>query len=249
MKKIFKLMMVLVAGLVLVSCGGNDKSNEVKTKELLIGTNAEYKPYEYMEGDKIVGFDIDFMEEIAKSLGYTIKWKNMSFEGLVPALQGKKVDLVIAGMTPTEERMKNVDFTQVYYSSKQSVLTLDSAMVENIDDLKGAKIGVQLGTLQEGIAGGIEGTEVKRYNSFTGAVLDLKQDKIDAVIVGSVVAKPYLDNNPELKLAFNIDDSSDGSAIALRKGQEELLEELNKAIDDIKESGKYQELVSKYFNN
>ncbi|MGB6129228.1 MAG: basic amino acid ABC transporter substrate-binding protein [Psychrilyobacter sp.] len=243
MKKIMTLVGILMM-VILVGCG----KEEVQTKKLYIGTNAEYKPYEYIENGEITGFDIEFMEELAKNLGYEIEWKNLSFDGLLPALQTKKIDMVIAGMTPTEERKKAIDFTDIYYSSAQAILVNeDTTGIKNLDDLKGKKVGVQLGTIQETIANEIEGVELKRYNSFTGAILELNSKKIDAVIVGEVVANNYLENNKKLKLAGLLDERQDGSAIALGKGNPKLISELNEEIKKMKKSGKYQELINKYF--
>jgi len=243
MKKIMTLVGILMM-VILVGCG----KEEVQTKKLYIGTNAEYKPYEYIENGEITGFDIEFMEELAKNLGYEIEWKNLSFDGLLPALQTKKIDMVIAGMTPTEERKKAIDFTDIYYSSAQAILVNeDTTGIKTLDDLKDKKVGVQLGTLQETIANEIEGVELKRYNSFTGAILELNSKKIDAVIVGEVVANNYLENNKKLKLAGLLDERQDGSAIALGKGNPKLISELNEEIKKMKKSGKYQELINKYF--
>jgi len=243
MKKIINLVGILIM-VVLVGCG----KEEVQTKKLYIGTNAEYKPYEYIENEKLVGFDIEFMEELAKNLGYEIEWKNMSFDGLLPALQTKKIDMVIAGMTPTEERKKAVDFTDTYYNSAQAILVnKDTYGIKSLNDLKEKTVGVQLGTIQETMATEIKGVKVKRYNSFTGAILELKNKKVDAVIVGGVVANNYLENNPKLKLAALLEDKQDGSAIAMNKGNEKLILELNEEIKKMKESGKYQELINKHF--
>lgn len=243
MKKLINLIGILMM-IVLVGCG----KEEEQTKKLYIGTNAEYKPYEYIENGEITGFDIEFMEALAENLGYEIEWKNLSFDGLLPALQTQKIDVVIAGMTPTEERKKAIDFTDIYYSSAQAILVNeDTYGIKILNDLKGKVVGVQLGTIQETMANEIEGVEIKRYNSFTGAILELNNKKIDAVIVGEVVANNYLENNKKLKLAGLLDERQDGSAIALGKGQQKLISDLNEEIKKMKKSGKYQELINKYF--
>lgn len=246
MKKIMTIITVLMMVL-LTACGAKEEDKKI----LYVGTNAEYKPYEYLENGEIVGFDIDLMEEIGASLGYEIKWTNMSFDGLVPALQTGKVDMVIAGMTPTEDRKKAVDFTEIYYSTKQAILVNKDAGKEIASqaDLAGKVVGVQLGTIQEKIAEGLGAKEIKSYNSFTGAILDLNEDKIDAVIVGDVVAKPYLANNPKLEVGTIIDENEDGSAIAMKKGSKDMIIKLNAELEKIKTSGKYDELVTKYFSN
>ena len=240
MKKIMVLILMLI---VLIGCG---KEKDINI--LVVGTNAEYKPYEYLDGDKLVGFDIELMEELAKNMGYKIEWKNMSFDGLIPALQAKKIDAIIAGMTPTPERAKAVDFTDIYYSSSQAIIVgKENNEIKSLEDLKGKTVGVQLGTIQETMASKIDVKKIKRYNSFSGAILELNAKKIDAVIIGGVVADHYLENNNNLKLGALLEDQQDGSAIALGKGKKELVEQLNQGINKIKESGKYEELVNKYF--
>lgn len=248
MKKIMTIMIAMMMVL-LTACGEKVEESNV----IYVGTNAEYKPYEYLENGEIVGFDIDLMEEVGKSLGYEIEWTNMSFDGLLPALQSGKIDMIIAGMTPTEERKKAVDFTDIYYSSGQAVLVNKETGkgIATYDDLKGKVVGVQMGSMQEKIAGDLGASEIKRYNSFTGAVLDLNEDKLDYVIVGGAVAENYLATNPKIAQAMMIDmeGSADGSAIALKKGSSEMVAKLNSAITEIKSSGKYDELIVKYFSN
>ncbi|HAS79325.1 MAG TPA: basic amino acid ABC transporter substrate-binding protein [Fusobacteriaceae bacterium] len=249
-----KLMVGILMVVALIGCGEKKEVENTTTKEvkkIYVGTNAEYKPYEYIEDGKMTGFDIELMEALAKNLGYEIEWNNMSFDGLLPALQTQKIDMVIAGMSPTEERKKAVDFTNIYHSGGQSVLVnKDDIDIKTAKDLKGKSIGVQLGSLQEGIASKIEGTEVKFYNSFTGAVLELNAQKIDAVIVGDIVADNYLKNNKNLKkisLSAEQQKGTNGIAIALEKGHTELLKSLNDGIEELKSNGKYQELLNRYF--
>ena len=244
MNKMMNILLVVVA-VIFTGCGGSTEESKV----LYVGTNAEYKPYEYLENGKIVGFDIELMEALGESLGYEVQWNNMSFDGLLPALQSGKVDVVIAGMSPTEERKKAVDFTDIYYSTAQALLVNKevNGELKSAEELSGKVVGVQLGTIQEKIAMDLGAGEVKSYNSFTGAILDLNEDKIDAVIVGDAVAKPYLDNNPKLVKATIVEGTDDGSAIAMKKGSEGMIAKLNTEIVNLKESGKYQELVEKYF--
>ena len=249
-----KLMVGILMVVALIGCGEKKEVENTTTKEvkkIYVGTNAEYKPYEYIEDGKMTGFDIELMEALAKNLGYEIEWNNMSFDGLLPALQTQKIDMVIAGMSPTEERKKAVDFTNIYHSGGQSVLVnKEDTEFKTAEDLKGKSIGVQLGSLQEGIASKIDGTEVKFYNSFTGAVLELNAKKIDAVIVGDIVADNYLKNNKNLKkisLSAEQQKGTNGIAIALEKGHTELLKSLNDGIEELKSNGKYQELLNKYF--
>lgn len=218
-------------------------------KKLYVGTNAEFKPYEYLEGDKIVGFDIELMEAMAEEAGYTIKWNNMSFDGLLPALQMGKIDAVIAGMSPTAERKKAVDFTKSYLNFETGHAVIVRENEENIlknEDLKDKTVGVQLGTKQEELAKGY-GANIVRYDSFTGALLALKQNKIEAVVLDEQSAGKYIENLGGVKVADVIHDSDPGEAVAVKKGDTKLVEELNAAFDEVVESGKYNEILEKYF--
>ncbi|MBZ4684160.1 MAG: arginine/lysine/histidine transporter system substrate-binding protein [Fusobacteriaceae bacterium] len=240
MKKI--LTLVVLATLFLVGCGGNTE------KTYVVGTNAEFPPFEYMEGDKIVGFDIELIELLSKEAGIKYEIKDMSFDGLLPALQTKKIDLVVSGMTATEERKKTVNFTKSYYSTSQVIIVReDENNIKSFDDLKGKKAGVMLGFTGDLIVSDIEGVNVKKYNASYAAILDLKANKIDAVVLDSEPAKNYVKQNKGIKVIEGVSVTEE-YAIALRKEDKELLEKLNKAFDTIKSNGEYKKLYDKYFN-
>lgn len=218
-------------------------------KKLYVGTNAEFKPYEYLEGDKIVGFDIELMEAIAKEACYTVKWNNMTFDGLLPALQMGKIDAVIAGMSPTPERQKAVDFSKPYLNFKTGHAVIVREEEKNIvkkEDLNGKRVGVQLGTKQEDLAKGLGGNVV-RYDSFTGSLLALKQNKVDAVVLDEQSAGKYLKTMNGVKVTDVIYDEDPGESIAVKKGNTKLIEEFNSAFDKVVESGEYYEILQKYF--
>ena len=139
MKKLIILFMMILSTL------------SFAAKKLYVGTNAEFKPYEYLEGDKITGFDIDFMDAIGKEIGYEVHWVNMGFDGLLPALQMNKVDAVIAGMSQTPERQKAVDFSMPYMFTKSEhyVIVNENSSIVKKEELKDKKVGVQIGTIQE----------------------------------------------------------------------------------------------------
>jgi polar amino acid transport system substrate-binding protein len=245
--KRFMLLVTLLTLVVLGGCGKKEVVQEEK-KVLYVGTNAEYKPFEYLEEGKIVGFDAELMEKILENLGYEMEWKNMSFDGLIPALQSEKLDLIIAGMTPTDARKKAVDFSDSYLTTNQSFVILEgNEELKTLDDLKNKKLGVQLGTAQETIARDVEGSKITAYTSITAAILDLQSEKVDAVVLENLVALPYIKNNKGLK-KIDIDELPKADvAIAINKGNEELLENINKEINNLKENGFYDEIFNKYF--
>lgn len=218
-------------------------------EKLYVGTNAEFKPYEYLEDGKMVGFDIDLMTEICKELGYEIEWSNMSFDGLLPALQMEKIDAVIAGLTQTPERAKAVNFSIPYmfiFSSKHLVLVNENEGIEKASELKGKKIGIQLGAIQEQFVNELEG-KAQVYDSWTGALMDLKAGKIDAVIIDELTSVAYLKNMDGIKKIETLVDEQPAASIALRKGEDELTEKINAAIIKIRDNGEYLKLLEKYF--
>lgn len=217
-------------------------------KKLYVGTNAEFPPYEYLEGNKIVGFDVELMELLGEKIGYTIVWRNMTFDGLIPALQTDKIDAIIAGMGQTEDRRKAVDFSNPYlfFEAPHLVLVGDSSPLKAKEELKGKIVGVQLGSLQEQFAIDL-GAEVRNYNSFLGALLDLKNNKIDGVIMSEESGKGYLKSIDGIKIVDTIKDDIPGASIAFKKGSTTLVQEINEALNNLKGSEEYNNLVIKYF--
>ena len=236
MKKLIILFMMIISTL---SFAG---------KKLYVGTNAEFKPYEYLEGDKITGFDIDFMDAIGKEIGYEVHWVNMGFDGLLPALQMKKVDAVIAGMSQTPERQKAVDFSMPYMFTKSEhyVIVNENSTIVKKEELKDKKVGVQIGTIQEEFTIALGGIP-QIYNAWTGALMDLQQDKISAVIIADVSGNAYLENMKGLKKVDIVVDSQPGASIAFRKGETDLVKAVNEAILKLRYDGTYLQLLEKYF--
>lgn len=236
MKKLIILFMMIISTL---SFAG---------KKLYVGTNAEFKPYEYLERDKITGFDIDFMDAIGKEIGYEVHWVNMGFDGLLPALQMKKVDAVIAGMSQTPERQKAVDFSMPYMFTKSEhyVIVNENSTIVKKEELKDKKVGVQIGTIQEEFTIALGGIP-QIYNAWTGALMDLQQDKISAVIIADVSGNAYLENMKGLKKVDIVVDSQPGASIAFRKGETDLVKAVNEAILKLRDDGTYLQLLEKYF--
>ena len=241
MKKFVKslLMGALVLSLS-VSAMAKDK--------IFVGTNAEFPPFEYLEKGEVTGFDIELVNEIGKVMDADVKVLDMSFDGLLPALQMKKVDLVIAGMTATEERKKTVSFTQPYYTASQVIIVKEgNNSIKSFDDLKGKKVAVMLGFTGDTIVSEIEGVNVERFNAAYAGIMALQADKVEAVVLDSEPAKNYVKQNPGLVLA-EADAEQEEYAIALRKNDKALLEKVEKALAELKANGKYDALIKKYFN-
>ncbi|HKM22449.1 MAG TPA: transporter substrate-binding domain-containing protein, partial [Lachnospiraceae bacterium] len=210
-----------------------------------MATNAEFPPYEYYEGDEVVGIDAEIAAAIAEELGMEFKIEDMAFDSIIAAVQSGKADIGVAGMTVNEDRLKNVNFSTPYTESAQVIIVKDGSAVATPDDLTGKKVGVQLGTTGDIYAGDIADATVERYNKGFEAVQALLQDKIDAVIIDREPAKVFVTQNEGLVIVdeeFTVEDY----AIAISKDNEELLAKINDALAKLEESGKLQEIKDKY---
>ncbi|MEH1739036.1 basic amino acid ABC transporter substrate-binding protein [Fusobacterium varium] len=241
MKKLFKS---LVMGAMVLSLSVTAFAKE----KVYVGTNAEFPPFEYLENGEIKGFDMELVNEIGKILDADIKIVDMAFDGLLPALQMKKVDLVIAGMTANEERMKTVSFTQPYYTASQVIIVKEgNDSIKSFNDLKGKKVGVMLGFTGDMVVSEIEGVKIERFNAAYAGIMALQAGKVEAVVLDSEPAKNYVAQNKGLVLA-DADAEQEEYAIAVRKNDKALLEKVEKALKEIKENGTYDKLLQKYFN-
>ncbi|WP_304331293.1 basic amino acid ABC transporter substrate-binding protein [Brachyspira innocens] len=242
---IFKIIIALSIILtVFIGCQKKEEKNK-----LYVGTNAEFEPFEYREGDNIVGFDIDLINEIAKLIGAEIEVVDMQFDGLLPALEAKKIDLIVAGMTATEERKKFVNFSEPYYNSKQSIVVLsNNTDITTFDNFAGKKVGVVLGYTGDILVSEMTNVEVQKFNATSETILALKSQKVDAVVLDYEPAKNYVAQNKELKL-IETDSATEEYSIAMRKDDTELLTKVNDALKTLKENGTYETLLGKYFAN
>ncbi|KGG80696.1 amino acid ABC transporter [Caloranaerobacter azorensis H53214] len=249
-KNIAKLIAILLIIPIILSLSGCSQKTELEKKEsklssikktgkIIIGTSADFPPYEFHKEinnkDEIVGFDISIAKEIAKDIGVKLEIKDMNFDGLLAALQAGKIDFVIAGMNPTEERKKKVDFSKVYYTTVQGIIVRaeDKDKIKSLEDLKDKIIGVQKGSIQEKIAKKqITGSKIKAIGKVSDLILQLKNNKIDALIVEESVGKAYISKNKDLKLLdIKIKAEDDGFAVAVKKGNTDLLEAINNTLD------------------
>ncbi|ERJ12649.1 transporter substrate-binding domain-containing protein [Haloplasma contractile] len=245
-KKGFKLLGVLsiiLFSLVATACSTGEqyenKLEEIKANgKIVLGTSADYPPYEFhaiIDGkDTIVGFDIEIAKEIAKDLGVDLVIKDMKFDGLLAALDSGNVDFVLAGMTPTKEREENVVFSNIYYTAVQAIVvrTEDVKTVTSLDDLNGKTIGVQKGSIQHGLATEqFTSSKIKALGKLSDLMLELKNDKIDALIVELPVANSYVSKNQDLAVTkLTIGSADGGSAVAIQKGNQELVDSINETL-------------------
>ena len=241
------LKIVIALSIVLAVFVGCQKKEE--KNKIYVGTNAEFEPFEYRDGDKIIGFDIDLINEISKIMGFQFEIVDMQFDGLLPALEAKKIDVIIAGMTATEERKQFVNFSDPYYNSKQSIVVqANNTDITSFDNFTGKKVGVVLGYTGDILVSELPNVEVQKFNTTSETVLALKAQKVDAVVLDYEPAKNYVAQNTELKLV-ETDAATEEYSIAMRKDDTEFLAKVNEALKTIKENGTYDALISKYFAN
>ena len=216
---------------------------------LMVGTNAEFPPFEYVGDDgEPDGFDIALINAVGEKLGVEVKVENMEFDALVSSI-GRKTDVAIAGMTVTDERKQSVDFSEPYFDAVQHVLVPADSTIASYEDLEGKTIGCQLGTTGDFIIEEIEGASDQQYNKAVDAVNDLINGRLDAVIVDSNPAEVFTANYPD-KIR-DLDGETFGFeteqyAIAMPKGDKALAEAINKAINELKADGTFDALIKKY---
>lgn len=239
LSKILCGALAAVMTLSLAGCGGEKKTT------LVMATNAEFPPYEYRDGENFAGIDVEIAQAIAEDMGLELVIEDMQFDSIVPAVQSGKADIGIAGMTVTEDKLQNIDFSISYTTAAQVVIVTNDSPITSPADLEGKTIGVQLGTTGDQYSSEIENATIERYNKGFEAVQALGQNKIDAVIIDREPAKVFVSENEGLKI-LDEDYTVEDYAIAVAKDNQELLEQVNNSLTKLKDSGKLQEIIDKY---
>ena len=246
LKKIVSVLLAAACVFSLAACGSKESSEDSSEKETLVmATNAEFPPYEYHEGDDIVGIDAEIAAAIAEKLGMELKIEDMAFDSIIPAVTAGKADIGVDGMTVTEDRLESVNFSDTYATATQVVIVKEDSDITGPDDLAGKTVGVQLGTTGDIYASDIEDATVEQYNKGFEAVQALTQGKIDAVIIDGEPAKEFVKEAEGLKIldeAFTEEEY----AIAIAKDNTDLEEKINDALGELKDSGKLDEIIAKY---
>lgn len=228
-----------------------------KAGKIVLGTSPDYPPYEFIREvngkSTVVGFDIEIAKEIAKDLGVQLEIKEMDFGGLLTALSAGKIDMVLAGMTPKPERLESADFSNIYYTAVQTLVVKaeDAGKYKAAEDLSGKVVGVQKGSIQVDVAAEqLPKAEAKQLSKITDIVMSLKTGKVQAAIIEGPVAKSYVNANKDLAISevkLNAPDA--GSAVAVDKGNKELIAEINKTLDRLTKAGTIDKLVTEATNS
>lgn len=257
MKKILALVLAAVMVVSLAACGGSAAKEEsasgvptVEAGKLIMATNAAFPPYEYIDDDgkTIVGIDAEIAEMIADELGLELQIEDMEFSSILTAVQTGKCDIGMAGMTVTEERLQNVNFSSTYAKGVQSIIVPEGSDIASPDDLAGKKIGVQESTTGHIYCEDDFGADnVIAYANGATAVQALKDGKVDCVVIDNNPAKEYVKANEGLVLLDTTYVEEDYAA-AISKDNEELLKAFNEVLDAKIADGTVQKILDKYIS-
>lgn len=217
-----------------------------------MSTNAEFEPFEYKDGDSIIGIDAEIGQKIADKLGVQLKINDISFDTLIAELDSGKTNFVAAGMSVTEDRKKNVDFSDSYFNASQAIIVSKDSAIKSRADLNGKKVGVQQGTTGDTFCTNEDGTSdikvgsVERYNKGVDAVTDLINGKIDAVVIDDFPATKFVEKNPDKLVKLGEALTVEEYAIAVKKGDADMLKTVNDVLSEMKSSGELDKIVEKY---
>ncbi len=240
MRKIMYCMILIFSLFILGGCGSD------RDKQLIMVTEAGFAPYEFYENGEIVGVDVEIAREIANAMGKELVVKDVAFDFIINEVQSGKADFGAAGISITDERKEQVDFTIEYTVSNQVVVVRTDSPIQNFDELKDKKIAVQLGTVGEDY---VENTypeaSIVTQKKYLAAAEDVKSGKADCIVMDELPAKELVASNPELKIMDGI-LFSDKYGMVVKKGNTELLNKINEVLTRLMNEGKIEEYILKY---
>lgn len=259
-RSLLVVALILVAA-ILVGCASEPSSvldKIEKDKKVMVGTSADYPPYEYVDdaGNK-TGFDIELMAEIAKRMGVELVWVDMPFDSLVAAVDSGKLDMSISCFNYDEERDKIVDFSEAYYSTEDAfvVRSAFTGTITSPEDVANFKVGVQSGTVQDGwltdnlvTPGLLPEANLSRYERVDQAALDLANGRIEVLMADYVPVQALVAQNPDLKVVFHAELSTGPINIVLPDGDAKLKAEIDRIIQELQAEGFIDQLAVKYFS-
>ena len=228
-------IMILMCG-----CGKRDEN------QLVMVTEAGFAPYEYYENGEVVGVDVDIAREIAKYLGKTLVVKDIAFDSIINEVKTGKADFGAAGISYSENRAKNVDFSINYAVSKQVVIVNNNSSITNVNEIGNKKIAVQLGSIADTfVTERFKNANVVRQKKYLAAIEDLKTGKVDCVVMDELPAQEIVSKNEGIKI---LDGSltNDSYGMVVKKGNKELLDAINVVLQKLKDEGKIDEFIIKH---
>lgn len=232
----------LIIFIMILMCGCSKKDEN----QLVMVTEAGFAPYEYYENGEVVGVDVDIAREIAKYLGKTLVVKDIAFDSIINEVKTGKADFGAAGISYSDDRAKNVDFSINYAVSKQVVIVNNNSSITNVNGISNKKIAVQLGSIADTfVTEKYKSANVVRQKKYLAAIEDLKTGKVDCVVMDELPAKEIVSKNEGIKI---LDGSltNDSYGMVVKKGNKELLDAINMVLQNLKDEGKIDEFIIKH---
>jgi len=232
----------LIIFIMILMCGCSKKDEN----QLVMVTEAGFAPYEYYENGEVVGVDVDIAREIAKYLGKTLVVKDIAFDSIINEVKTGKADFGAAGISYSDDRAKNVDFSINYAVSKQVVIVNNNSSITNVNEISNKKIAVQLGSIADTfVTERYKNANVVRQKKYLAAIEDLKTGKVDCVVMDELPAKEIVSKNEGIKI---LDGSltNDSYGMIVKKGNKELLDAINTVLQNLKDEGKIDEFIIKH---
>ena len=232
----------LIIFIMILMCGCTKKNEN----QLVMVTEAGFAPYEYYENGEVVGVDVDIAKEIAKYLGKKLVVKDIAFDSIINEVKTGKADFGAAGISYSDDRAKNVDFSINYAISKQVVIVNNNSSITNVNGISNKKIAVQLGSIADTfVTEKYKNANVVRQKKYLAAIEDLKTGKVDCVVMDELPAKEIVSKNEGIKI---LDGSltNDSYGMVVKKGNKELLDAINMVLQNLKDEGKIDEFIIKH---
>lgn len=248
MKKLAVFVVVALFCVTGVACAST--LDEIKARgKIYIGTDATYPPMEFHdESGEIVGFDIDLGRAIAEELGVEAVFIDTAWDGIFPALDAGKFDIIMSSTSITEERLKSKEMSDPYYVTSQAIaVRKDNETIKGPEDLRGKTVAVQIGTTGDLAVSEMEGVTVKRFDTIDKAYMEVLNRRADAVVNDLSEVAYRMKILPDMKIVGTFREGEERYGVTMRKGEVELLAAINEALRKIKESGKYDEIYQKWF--
>lgn len=244
--------MVFLTGCAKTNTTGSQKSADGQTK-FVVGLDDNFPPMGFRDDKgEIVGFDIDLAKEAAKRMGMTVEFKPVDWDGVIMSLKNKDIDVIWNGLTITDKRKEQINFTKAYIQNKQIVVVKEGSKIVKKSDLNGKVVGLQMGSSSEEALNGDQALakslkEVRKFGNNTEALLDLKNGGIDAVVVDEIVGRYYIAKKPGEYKVLGEDLGKEDYGVGVRKEDTAFLDKLNKALDEMKKDGTADAISKKWF--
>ncbi|MGN8646171.1 transporter substrate-binding domain-containing protein [Gracilibacillus sp. HCP3S3_G5_1] len=255
-KKAITLVLISLIAVALVGCGAGSEDTEASSEskeEISVAVVQDYPPFEYKVEEELTGFDVELVEAIAEKVDLAVNWEIMKFDGIIPALQANQVDAAVSAIGIREDRLEVVDFSDPYFESGLSLITLQDSAIESEEDLEGKTIVAKQGTSSLQLANELAeqyNGEVTRLQDDATMYIELENGNADIVIndYPSVAYKINQDGEDSQLRIVGDKYPSEDYGIAISRGSEGLVEKINTGLQELKESGEYDEIYSKYFS-